>query len=427
VRSFRLIDLYLHNPQWFGYPVLIALAVMASLGLEAWLEPRTTRSRALMLAPGILVWWIAPALLGHVLRLALLGGGAILGLLALRVALRHPRLAALIPVVLAVELAFSSLIPPVRKPFAPFPDLLVALPDPSIRLSAITEPGAIQFAIRQENNGRYVAPRAAENVADYGVENLGVNPDHAMLFGTETIGGYNPVQLLRYWIFVRASQHALIRYNRALFPNPPPVALDLLQVRYAISLGTDPPFGGARMLAAQGPWSLWELAQATPRVQVVGDWKVVGSSQKALDAVLAPGFDPSSKVVLETDPHLGTPSGSSGAATYRATSDQSALIGVDAPAPSVVLVRTPYEKRWRASVDGRPTRVFPADYLDQGIPVAPGHHTIVLSYTDPTIGQGLLGSGLVIVVLLGAALALHRGGRQRLDQGVAEGGRAEAA
>jgi hypothetical protein len=71
--------------------------------------------------------------------------------------------------------------------------------------------------------------------------------------------------------------------------------------------------------------------------------------------------------------------------------------------------------------------VLPADYLDQGIPVPPGHHTIVLSYTDPTIGQGLVGSGLVIVVLLGAALALHRGGRQRLDQGVAEGGRAEAA
>ena len=248
-----------------------------------------------------------------------------------------------------------------------------------------------------------------------------------MLFGTETIGGYNPVQLLRYWIFVRASQHADLRYNRALFPNPPPVALDLLQVRYAISLGTDPPFEGARMLATQGPWGLWELAQATPRVQVVGDWRVVGSSQKALDAVLAPGFDPSTQVVLETDPHLGTPSGGSGAATYRATSDQSALIGVDAPVPSVVLVRTPYEKRWRASVDGRPARVLPADYLDQGIPVPPGHHTIVLSYLDPTIGHALVGSGLIIALLLGAALALRRGGRPRQDQGVAEGGRAEAA
>src|SRR6266704_3869857 len=230
----------------------------------------------------------------------------------------------------------------------------------------------------------------------------------SVLFRLEDAQGYNPVQLGRYWTFVQAVSDQPMDYNAAFFPNPPPVALTLLQVRYAISPGTEPPFEGARMLAAPGPWSLWERAQATPRVQVVGDWKVVGSAQAALDAVLAPGFDPSSQVVVETDPHLGTPSGGSGAATYQATSDQSALISVDASAPSMVLVRTPYEKRWRASVDGRPARVLPADYLDQGIPVPPGHHTIVLSYLDPTIGQGLVGSGLVIMVLLGVALRAHR-------------------
>jgi hypothetical protein len=180
------------------------------------------------------------------------------------------------------------------------------------------------------------------------------------------------------------------------------------------------------MLSTQGSWSLWEVASATSQVQVVGDWKVVGSAHQALDEVLAPGFDPSSEVILEADPHLGPPSGEPGTATYQATSDQSALIQVDAPAPSVVLVRTPYAKHWRASLDGRAVRVLPADYLDQGIPVPSGRHTITLAYSDPTIAWGLVGSGLVIVLLLGAAGALHHLGR-RQDQGVGVKGRAEGA
>jgi hypothetical protein len=40
--------------------------------------------------------------------------------------------------------------------------------------------------------------------------------------------------------------------------------------------------------------------------------------------------------------------------------------------------------------------------------VSAGHHTISLAYDDPTIGYGLLGSALVLLGMLGAALALRR-------------------
>ena len=63
-------------------------------------------------------------------------------------------------------------------------------------------------------------------------------------------------------------------------------------------------------------------------------------------------------------------------------------------------------------MDGRPVRVLPADYLVQGIPVPPGRHTISLGYDDPSVGYGLLGTALSLMLLLGlAGLIRFRQGR----------------
>jgi len=72
----------------------------------------------------------------------------------------------------------------------------------------------------------------------------------------------------------------------------------------------------------------------------------------------------------------------------------------------ILLVRTPYDSNWRATIDGRDAAVFPADYVDQGVSVPGGRHLVVLRYDDPTIGYGLLGSSVSLLALLGGAAAL---------------------
>lgn len=125
--------------------------------------------------------------------------------------------------------------------------------------------------------------------------------------------------------------------------------------------------------------------------------------------VADPGFDPSSTVILERDPGLSSAPGSdgTGSARFAWRSDNAAEVEVDSPGPAVVLVRNAYDSNWRATVDGRPAPVLAADYLLQGVPVGPGHHSIVLSYRDRSIGLGLLGSALALLALLAGALALR--------------------
>ena len=81
---------------------------------------------------------------------------------------------------------------------------------------------------------------------------------------------------------------------------------------------------------------------------------------------------------------------------------------MNAPAAGVVLVRQTYDPDWHAKVDGHSVRVLPADYVDQGIPVPPGHHVISLTYDDPWVGRGLIGSGVALALLVGAAVGLRQ-------------------
>jgi uncharacterized membrane protein YfhO len=85
------------------------------------------------------------------------------------------------------------------------------------------------------------------------------------------------------------------------------------------------------------------------------------------------------------------------------------------PSPAIVLVRNTWDPHWHATVDGASAPVLAADYIDQAIPVPPGRHTIVLTYDNPAIGFGLLGSALTLVVMFGAAL-VARNASKRADR-----------
>jgi uncharacterized membrane protein YfhO len=97
----------------------------------------------------------------------------------------------------------------------------------------------------------------------------------------------------------------------------------------------------------------------------------------------------------------------SGTVAYAARGAQGATISVRVPARAVVLVRTPFDAGWRATVDGRPAAVMPGDMLDQAILVPAGRHVIRLDYRDPWIAIGLACSAAALAVLAGVGVAFR--------------------
>jgi len=396
-------DFYLHGPDRLLLGTWFAAVLLAALGLEAWISEGALRRRALMVAPGVAVWGVlALALDADARRFAWLMGLTVLILLGLVLARRSVLLSA-VPAFVAIELATTGVV----GQFATHSPRLGPLgPLNAPRLPA-TSPllweDAIARAIRADPRGRvaWLSPKSQALFA----------PLRSQPFGLQEAQGYNPAQPLRFFTFVRAVNAVPIRHHHAILVDPPPEALDLLQVGWVVMYRNQPPPVPATRVLREGKLTLYRVSNPPPRASVVSAWSVIANPDRELAAVTRSGFDSSRQVVVEAQP--GIPSGEAvsgpaGRASYRALGTQSALVDVDASRPAVVLIRSSWDPNWHATVDGHARPVLRADYLMQAVAVPAGHHRVLLTYDDPWVGRGLLASGFVLLALLGGAAALRR-------------------
>jgi hypothetical protein len=413
-------DLYLHEPARLRYGVVLALPLLAATGVDAWRQ--APRHRMRMLLPGLLVWGLLPLAAGaEVIRLALPAVGVAAGVAALAAAAARPGLFVLVPIVLAVELSTNGLIgqtfrhgdvpsrvhPPILNvPFTP-------LAQPRFRASDYLERGPIALRLRSEDD-RFISldpTRITERgyLEHQGPASWGLLANQrAMLFGLEDAQGYNPVQPLAYWRFVRAVEPKEIKYNAAVLVEPSAEAIDLLDVAWIVGPSSSPPVPQATAVGTEGLWTLYHLRVQTPRASVLTRWTVVKGEEAALATVTAPGFDPSSDVVLEKDPAFPQTGEGASEAKYEGIDAGTARVTVETRDAAVLLVRNTYDPNWRARLDGRPVPILRADSFLQAVAVPAGRHVIELEYEDPWVGGGLLGSGAAVGGLAVAGILLRR-------------------
>lgn len=430
--SLPLSDIYTHNPGRLRLAILLAVPLLAGVGVDGWMKTTGSKRRLAYLLPGVAVWMGLPLLLGvGAGHLTMLFVGLALGSIALAAAFRRESLLVLLPVVVAIELAALPLLGVARDvPFKPeglegswgSPPVtpISFAEDSTVEKRGYLSPGSITERLRSQPLGRYLTLRREAFAARWGNAAVRRAADSlGMRLQLENVQAYNPTQLTRYWTFVTAVNRQSLNYRVSIFTRPRRVALDLLNVRHVVgpSGASESPsqyasFFGRTIdpdpVVVEDGLSLWEVTDPSERAEVVDSWTVV-SQDDALRGVTSDGFDPSAEVFLEADPGLSQSEGSSsgGEADYELLSPGHARIRVTTPSSALVVVRTPYDPNWRATVDGRETEVLAADYLVQAVPVQAGSHIIDLTYEDSTIGYGVAGSALSLALLLGGAVFLE--------------------
>ena len=435
-------DVYLHNPGRLRYLSMIALPALAAIGIQGLHDRPMPRRRALRWAgAGVGVFLVLPLIAGgRPVRFVLLAVALPTAVAALLLLAGRRRGAPVIVVaVLAVELLASATYASVWQGGAIFtgletgdrPNLVPpVLRWPDVDQEEFLRPNAFVEAIRARSGeqGRYltwVPPAAFYEKGYLYAQQPGDWPALMMTRGTlfriPDVLGYNPVQLVRYWTFVRATNDQSLFYNASVVNQPSLEDVRLMGVRYLIVPdGVDPPVAG-RIVATADGYDLLEVYGWEPRVSVVPTWEVASSDADAFRRVLEPGFDPARTAVLEGDPGLVPQAGAAAAgdpATYAATDPEHVRVTVEATAPSIVVVRNSYDEHWSATVDGQPATVLPVDGFLQGVPVGAGRHEIALTYRDPAIGRGLAASAVVwsgLAAAVVASLVVERGraGRRR--------------
>jgi hypothetical protein len=409
-------DVYLHNPGRLRYLAMIALPVLGAVGIQGVRDqPISIRQARRWLAGGAVVLLVLPlAARGHPIRFVVLAVAMLAAIPALYglATNRRRRATGLVLSVLAVELLASAIFANAYTGGTIYtgletgdhPNLVPqVLEYPDLEASDFLRPTRFVELLRAQGD-RYLtwAPPASNFEKGYLFAQRpqdwpALAMERGTLFGIDDALGYNPIQLVRYWTYIRAANPFSVFYNAAVLSRPTLEEIRLLGVRYLIvPRGVEPATVGGRVVATADDYQLIEVYGWEPRASVVPDWALVDDQTQALRGVLEQGFDPARRALLERDPRIEPSPGvvpTPGA--YREVTPEDVRVEVEAVEPSIVVVRNSYDPGWTATVDGRPAPVIPTDYLVQGVPVPAGRHEVRLVYRDPDIARGLAASGAV--------------------------------
>jgi hypothetical protein len=418
-------DTLVHNPGRMRILWLIVLPTLAAAGIQGLRDdPMPAQALRWWLGAGIVLWLGVPlAGRGYPVHWLLFAAAAVPAVLALRAWARGARWAptALIALLL-VEVVASSIWSSRYDGFTQYIGLegdssspnavLQPLRAPDVDLDAFLVEGPFVDVIGDARYLTWAPPAAyyqrgylsAQEPTDWPALTL----ERGTLFGVRDVLGYNPVQLQRYWRWIRTINEMPLFYNATSVQYPTRGIVDLAAVRFLIvPEGVPSPIPG-EIVASDRGYDLVELDDAAPMVSVVPSWKTVGVDE-AFEEVARESFSVGDVALVEASPPVEPGSASPGTATYDEVSATDVRISVDAPAASIVVIRNSYDDGWTATVDGEAAPVLPTDGFLQGVVVDSGSHEIRLTYRDDAVAAGLWLSGAVwLAIAAGWVIARRR-------------------
>lgn len=228
-------------------------------------------------------------------------------------------------------------------------------------------------------------------------------PDLGMSAGWNDVWGYGPTVLTRYSRFIAAAEgmgaELALPYAGRSRMHP---VYRMLRC-HTVVLNS---LAGSRVTT---------IADPLPHVLLVPQWrKVASDSETSLIAnLLDPAFNPQRLVLIDQEQAVGNSSSSaSNLASARIVSQSTDELRIEAETstPQILLITDAYSKGWSARpLPGSSQShydVIPADYILRGVPLAAGHHELLLSYSPPGFRLGRIVSVLALCVLLIASLVL---------------------
>lgn len=232
-------------------------------------------------------------------------------------------------------------------------------------------------------------------------------------FGIPLIEGYDAVYQYRYGKFMSVASKGKIREvdrSVVVFDKQGVYSEEILQflgVRYYAHKKSDGRF----------PWAypFWEYPQyqriwedehfeilentaSAPRVFLASSYIVKTDEQEILDTLFAKGMNKRETLVLEKKPGL-EPQEGTGVATIASYRPSEIVMKAEAQTSKLLFISDVFDEGWRASVDGRETEVYRADFDFRAVAVPPGIHTVRMWYAPLSVLWGYTVSGFATLGL----------------------------
>ena len=227
----------------------------------------------------------------------------------------------------------------------------------------------------------------------------GMGANIEMYLGYQTVNGYNPLFLSRYYEFInhyrfykKPVPEGWIVFFYDIFENG--VLMDLLNVKYEISHTTK-------------TFALRE--SCLPRAFIVPESKIT-DRKDILETMVGKDFDPTVTLLLEEE-SLRDYSTSTPLAEMRSHArildyrPDAITIETDSNYSGYLFLSEVFYPGWKAFVDEQPKSVLRGNYLFRVVEVPAGNHKVVLTFEPLSIKLGLGITLFTILALIGASMS----------------------
>lgn len=243
----------------------------------------------------------------------------------------------------------------------------------------------------------------------------------SMPYGIADANGFNSLQQRRYTDYLFSPSEPDVSYGRLanehlLLPESP--ILSSLNVKYLlVPAGISPGIGNSFRLAYTNPEvRVFENINVYPRAWLADRVEIAAGPDAVLRSVTRDGFDGRrvAFVELERSPPPALPVGPaapSDTVTWLQWMPNRMTLRVSSQASRLLVLSEMYFPGWRAFIDGAPARIYRANYLFRGLLLPAGEHEVALIYQPASVA---VGAAVSVLSLAMAALILLAERRRRI-------------
>lgn len=159
-------------------------------------------------------------------------------------------------------------------------------------------------------------------------------------------------------------------------------------------------------------WYAFNYTSAYPHAFLVNDYIQKNEPEENVKTLFDPAVDLSKTVVLEEAPLLrkeNPPDGQTteeGEATILEYRPDLVIIQTKTATPQFLFLSDNYYPGWKATIDGKPTLLYRANYTFRAVEVPPGTHLVEFKYESKTLTWGLYLSSASLIILF-IAICVH--------------------
>ena len=202
----------------------------------------------------------------------------------------------------------------------------------------------------------------------------------------ESIGGYRPIKLRSYEDLMSARGFSK------------PQILNMLNVKYVI---TRKKINNSNFVKLDSINGLYKNSNVLPKAWIVSDVKNVKSQRESLMETLLTGFDPSKMAVVINYDGENLPNYTDGDIEVKLKNENKIILESNSKTGGLlVLSEIYYESGWKATINGKETKIYQTNHILRSIYMPKGQNEIIFEYNESIFNKTRVLSRISFFIVL---------------------------